>query len=74
MGLAKHQFVVFLETFVFLPADDPKTSGSIHNCTMAGCLVFAYRLLFKHMAKQNHLSEVFTAGREEFCSVNCDKI
>lgn len=74
VGLAKHQFGGFLETSEFLPADDPKTSGNVHNCTMAGCLVFSYHLLFKHMAKQNPLSEVFTARREEFCSVNCDKI
>lgn len=73
VGLAKHQFI-FLETSEFLPADDTKTSGNVHNYTMAGCLVFSYHLLFKHTAKRNHLSEVFTAGREEFYSVNCDKI
>lgn len=72
VGLAK-QFI-FLETSEFLPADDTKTSGNVHNYTMAGCLVFSYHLLFKHTAKRNHLSEVFTAGREEFYSVNCDKI
>lgn len=74
MGLAKHQFGVFLETSEFLPADDPKTLGNVHNCTMAGSLVFSCHLIFKHTAKQSHLSEVFTAGTEEFYSVNCDKI
>lgn len=74
VGLAKPQLGVFLETSEVLPADDPRTLGNVHNCTMAGSLVFSYHLLFKHTAKQNHLSQVFTAGREEFSSVNCDKI
>lgn len=57
VGLAKHQFI-FSETSGFLPADDPEALGNVHNCTMAGCLVFSYHLLFKQTAKENNLSEI----------------
>lgn len=55
----------FSGTSGLLPTGDPKSLGSVHNYTMAGCIAFSSHLLFKHIPKQNHLPEIFTAGKKD---------
>lgn len=63
----------FSGTSGLLPTDDPKSLGSVHNRTMPGCVAFSSHL-FKHIAKQNHLPEIFIVGKKDLQSARCDTL